>query len=126
MFMKTAVKRAGIVAASAAVAIGFASSPAMASNVSISLPNGRGTMTFIDDGDKFRVCDTRVDDHGVTGYVRQLRADGRIVTILTIDDGGDNGCDTKETDLLGRTPHDMVLCWNGGGACVVSPVIRES
>ncbi|KND30843.1 hypothetical protein [Streptomyces acidiscabies] len=104
--MKTAVKRAGI------VAIGFASSPAMASNVGISLPNGRGTMTFIDDGDKFRVCDTRVDDHGVT--------------ILTIDDGGDNGCDTKETDLIGTTPHDMILCWNGGGACVVSPVIRES
>ncbi|WP_416972373.1 hypothetical protein [Streptomyces sp. 4F14] len=124
--MKTLLKSGGIVAASAAIFLGVASAPAFAGNVGISLPNNRGNMTFIDDGDKFRVCDTRVDDHGVTGYVRQLRADGRIVTILTVDDGGDNGCDTKETDLIGRTPHDMVLCWNGGGACVVSPVIRES
>ena len=124
--MKTLLKRGGVVAASAAIDFGFATSPAMATDVSISLPDGRGTMKFIDDGDKFRVCDTKADGHGVTGYVRQLRADGRIVTILTIDDGGDNGCDTKETDLLGRTPHDMVLCWNGGGACKTSAVIRES
>jgi len=124
--MRTMLKRGGIVAASAAVAFGFATSPAMATDVSISLPDGRGTMKFIDDGDKFRVCDTRADGHGVTGIVRQLRADGRIVTILTIDDGGDEGCDTKETDLLGRTPHDMKLCWNDSNVCVTSPVIRES
>ncbi|MFH9003794.1 hypothetical protein ACH4E5_11220 [Streptomyces afghaniensis] len=123
--MKTMLKRGAMVGAAAAMAIGFTAGPAAATDVGISLPSGRGTMKFIDDGDKFRVCDTKADGEGVTGYVRQLRADGRIVTILTIDDGGDAGCDEKETDLIGRTPHDMLLCWHGGG-CVVSPVIRES
>lgn len=124
--VRTIVKRGAVVGAAAAVMFGVASSPAMAANVGIQLPNSRGYMTYIDDGDNFIVCDTRVDDHGVTGQVRQLRADGRIVTIATIDDGGDAGCDERSVDLIGTTPHDMVLCWNGGGSCVVSPVIRES
>lgn len=124
--MRTILKRGAVVGAAATVMFGVASSPAFAANVGIQLPNGRGSMTFIDDGDKFTVCDTKADDHGVTGKVRQLRADGRIVVILTIDDGGDAGCDTKSIDIIGTTPQDMQLCWNGGGACVVSPVIRES
>ncbi|WP_159054528.1 hypothetical protein [Streptomyces dysideae] len=120
------LKRGSIVAAAAAMAIGFAAGPAAAGNVGIQLPSGRGTMTFIDDGDDFKVCDTKADGHGVTGKVRQLTPQGRIVVIATIDDGGDAGCDwATDLDLIGTWPHDMLLCWHGGG-CVVSPVIRES
>ncbi|QNP70757.1 hypothetical protein IAG44_15820 [Streptomyces roseirectus] len=68
--MKTLPKRGGIVAASA---------PAFATDVNLSLPNGRGTMKFI-------------------------------------DDGGGEGCDTKEYDIYLNKPHEMKLCWNGGGA----------
>lgn len=120
------LKRGALVGAAAAVMFGLATSPAMATDVGIHLPSGRGSMTFIDDGDKFKVCDTNADGHGVTGYVRELTADGDIVVEATIDDGGDAGCDTHVVDVYGHTPHDMVLCWNGGGSCVVSAVFRES
>lgn len=122
--VKTMLKRGAVVGATAAVMIGFAASPALAANVSLSLPSGRGTMTFIDDGDKFRVCDTKADGYGVTGYVRTITTDGRIIRVATIDDGGDAGCDTKEYDIMFNKPHDMELCWHGGG-CVYSPRFDE-
>ncbi|MDX3383812.1 hypothetical protein PV682_20435 [Streptomyces niveiscabiei] len=123
--MKTLLKRGSIVAASAAVLVGFASAPAFAGNINLSLPSGRGTMTFIDDGDKFRVCDTKADGYGVTGYVQTINTRGDIITVATIDDGGDAGCDTKEYDIYLNKPHEMKLCWHGGGACVYSGTFDE-
>ncbi|AXQ56723.1 hypothetical protein ACFVDU_02980 [Streptomyces albidoflavus] len=120
------LKRGAMVGAAAAVAVGFASAPAAAANVDIRLPSDRGLMTYIDNGDRFTVCDTKADGYGVTGYVRKLRTDGKIITVKTIDDGGDAGCDSATVDLIGTWPHDMMLCWHGGGTCVISPVIRES
>ncbi|WP_129847886.1 hypothetical protein [Streptomyces sp. SCA2-2] len=47
--------------------IGFTAAPAAAANAGVELPYDRGDMTFIDDGDVFKVCDTKPDVHGVTG-----------------------------------------------------------
>ncbi|MFE4540899.1 hypothetical protein ACFRKB_38535 [Streptomyces scopuliridis] len=123
---KTVLTRGAMIGAAAAVLIGFASAPASAANFGIQLPNGRGYMTFIDGGDEFIVCDTKVDDHGVTGYLRTVTTDGRIVTVDTWSDGGDSGCGGGTHDIIGNQPHDMVLCWHGGGACVVSRVFDEN
>ncbi|MFR0359166.1 hypothetical protein [Streptomyces sediminimaris] len=123
--VKTMLKRGAMVGAAAAMMIGFGSSPALAGNLGIQLPNGRGYMTFIDDGDIFIVCDTKKDGHGVTGYVRTVDTDGNIVIAETIDDGGDAGCDQKSHNIIGKQPYDMVLCWNGGGACVGSRYFHE-
>ncbi|WP_329220220.1 hypothetical protein OG352_26270 [Streptomyces sp. NBC_01485] len=122
---RTKFARAGVVAAAAVTLIGFAASPAAADNLKISLPNGRGTMEHIDGGDKFRVCDTRADGHGVKGQLRGIDARNHIFVIMTINDGGDADCGVASHDIRLDTPHDMVLCWNGGGACVISRVFDE-
>lgn len=36
-----------------------AETPILTGDKTISLPGGRGTMTFIEDGDMFQVCDTK-------------------------------------------------------------------
>ncbi|MBW1597847.1 hypothetical protein [Streptomyces sp. JJ38] len=116
--------RVGLVSAATATMLLFTATPALAANFRISLPYDRGYMQYIDDGDVFTVCDTKADGHGVTGYVRRLMLDGRIITLATIDDGGDAGCDKKGVDI-NRQAHDIVLCWNGGGPCVVSRPFEE-
>ncbi|SDE02259.1 hypothetical protein [Actinokineospora iranica] len=123
---KIMLRRGALIGAVAAVMIVFTAAPASAANAGVELPYDRGDMTFIDDGDRFRVCDTRADGHGVTGYLRALNhITGEIVTLASWDDGGDSGCDGGNFDVRGNTAHDMVLCWHGGGPCVVSRVFTE-
>ncbi|MET9516103.1 hypothetical protein [Streptomyces sp. NPDC002994] len=121
---KTMFKRGAVVVAAAAMSIGFTAAPAFAANQYLTL-SGRGQMTHIDDGDVFRVCDTNADGHGVTGYLRTINTSNEIRTVLTVDDGGDAGCDSKGYDIMFNQPYDMLLCWNGGGGCVVSAVFDE-
>ncbi|MEV3967992.1 hypothetical protein AB0K68_07625 [Streptomyces sp. NPDC050698] len=118
-------------AAIAAVVVG-ASTPAMAAesgvqdtDKKISLPDGRGTMTYIDDGDMFVVCDTRADGHGVTGQLRK-NASG-FPTMIEVTDGGDAGCDKKGYNVgnhLGEE-YSMWLWWDGGGDPVLSGWFNE-
>ncbi|MFI1018159.1 hypothetical protein [Streptomyces sp. NPDC020965] len=122
--VKTVLRRGVMIGAAATVMVGFAAAPASAADLSIALPNARGYMKFTDDGDRFTVCDTRADGHGVTGYLRTIN-NGRIVIHGTWDDGGDRGCDGGIRDIYHNSPHDMLLCWHGGG-CVVSRVFREN
>ncbi|MFE7108580.1 hypothetical protein ACFU98_05165 [Streptomyces sp. NPDC057575] len=92
-------------------------------DIVISLPDGRGKMTYIDDGDMFQVCDTRADGHGVEGTV--IDDMGR--RKLTVDDGGDAGCDKGGWNVP-NTPLDyyqMTLMWNGGGPTVYSRKFNE-
>ncbi|MFJ9041602.1 hypothetical protein ACIRF8_34175 [Streptomyces sp. NPDC102406] len=118
-------------AAVAAIVVGV-STPAMAAgagaldtNKKISLPNGRGTMTYIDDGDMFQVCDTRADGHGVTGQLRN-GASG-FPTMIEVTDGGDAGCDKKGYNVGNHLDEKymMWLWWNGGGDAVVSEWFNE-
>ncbi|MFE6031054.1 hypothetical protein [Streptomyces niveus] len=124
---KRMLKRGALIGAATAVTIGFAAAPASAANAGVELPYDRGEMRFVDDGDRFTVCDTRADGHGVTGYLRALNhLTGQIVTLKSWDDGGDSGCDGGNFDVRGNTAHDMLLCWHGGGACAVSRVFKEN
>ncbi|MGW1491021.1 hypothetical protein [Streptomyces sp. NPDC002402] len=92
----------------------------LASNKVISLPDGRGKMTFIDDGDMFEVCDTKADGHGVEGTVRDNRN-----TLLTVNDGGDAGCDKAGYNVGNWFSVQMTLTWDGGGGTVYSEWFNE-
>ncbi|MFE7108582.1 hypothetical protein ACFU98_05155 [Streptomyces sp. NPDC057575] len=105
-------------AAVAAVLAGTASTAQAAdvgvldTNKVLYLTDGRGKMTFIDDGDMFEVCDTRADGHGVEG---QLVDDTQRV-LLYVDDGGDAGCDKKGYNIGNGTQYQMQFWWSGGGS----------
>ncbi|SCL69101.1 hypothetical protein GA0070606_4976 [Micromonospora citrea] len=106
--------RAAVVGGIVVATIVGSTAPALASNKSLSLSGGRGTMTFIDDGDMFQVCDTRADGHGVTGelfYRSWLEPTSR--RVLTVDDGGDSGCDKSGYNVGNDGYYQMRLCWNG-------------
>ncbi|MGW1491020.1 hypothetical protein [Streptomyces sp. NBC_00191] len=90
-------------------------------NKVISLPDGRGKMTYIDDGDMFEVCDTRADGHGVEGQL--VRKGG--TTLITVSDGGDAGCDKKGYNVPNSGEYQMQLWWQGGGAAQYSQWFNE-
>ncbi|MGW6564489.1 hypothetical protein [Streptomyces sp. NPDC054975] len=116
-----------VVVAGAAVAAVFAGTAttaqaaALDENKVIKLPEGRGSMTFIDDGDMFQVCDTKADGHGVVGHL--VRSGG--ATVMVVDDGGDAGCDKKGYNVPNSGEYQMQLWWDGGGPAVYSHWFNE-
>lgn len=88
-----------------------AETPILTGDKTLSLPGGRGTMTFIDDGDMFQVCDTKADGHGVTG---RLIGDSYNEK-LYIEDGGDAGCGKAGYNVGQSGSFQMQLSWNGDG-----------
>lgn len=106
--------RAAVVGSVAVATIVGSSGAAIASDKTLTLSGGRGAMTFIDDGDVFKVCDTRADGHGVTGelfYRSWLEPTNRLV--LTVDDGGDSGCDKAGYNVGNDGYYQMRVCWDG-------------
>ncbi|MFE7105354.1 hypothetical protein ACFU98_18380 [Streptomyces sp. NPDC057575] len=93
----------------------------LTSNKTISIPGGRGTMTFIDDGDMFQVCDTKADGHGVSGRL----IDDSYREKIYITDGGDAGCDKKGYDVGQFGSYQMQLSWDGDGYAVTSEWFNE-
>lgn len=69
--------------------------------------NGNGYIEFIDQGDRFYVCDTEVNGKGVVGYVG-LGIYGDVLG--QEDDGGDAGCDYFHVDLTEGVPYYMTIC----------------
>lgn len=118
-----------VVAGAAAALIATAAAPAQAdvreSNKTIYLPNGRGKMVFIDDGDVFKICDTKADGHGVTGYLYKQGATGDPIIAFKESDGGDAGCDKRPYDVGQLANFQMHLFWNGGGRSVLSEWFNE-
>ncbi|MEU9237093.1 hypothetical protein [Streptomyces subrutilus] len=117
MFTSKFARTAGVCASSAAMV--FASAyPAAAdddftafSDRSISFK--RGTMTHIDDGDVFKICDTNSDGQGVYGalfFNNYYNFEG-YQRVMTLNDGGDGGCDTKGHDITNAGSYTMVICW---------------
>lgn len=114
-------------AAVGAVALGTMvtlSTSAYAADHSVTL-NGRGFMEFVDSGDKFRVCDTNIDGHGVVGKLKKYSTDA---TVFTITDGGDADCSAYKTyDITGSTRYYLHLCWNPpSGPCISGSNFSES
>jgi len=74
----------------------------------------RGTLSHIDDGDRFKVCDTEADGDGVGGFVIKTGYGGARI-VHKVDDGGDAGCDYSTYDIKGGTTYIMRICWKGWG-----------
>lgn len=112
-FRKTAIVATGAIA----MVIG-AIGPAHAANATLYAP--WGSMTHIDDGDKFYVCDTRVDGHAVTGGIEIYWATQGVwqpASTWVLVDGGDSGCSGYgKYDVETGAKYRMKLCWGDGGA----------
>ncbi|MFI5801310.1 hypothetical protein [Streptomyces sp. NPDC051561] len=91
------------------------------SNKYLYLTEGRGTMTFIDDGDMFQVCDTKADGHGVEGQL----IDDTERQMLYITDGGDAGCDKAGYNVGNSRQYQMKFWWSGGGGTQYSQWFNE-
>lgn len=71
-----------------------------------------GKMTFIDDGDVFKICDTDANGHGVYGalfYNSYINPNGW-ARVMTTEDGGDAGCDKKGYNIGNSGDYIMVIC----------------
>lgn len=68
----------------------------------------RGSITHIDNGDYFRVCDKYDDGIGVMGY---LKYQGRVAA--KIGDGDDAGCNTFQYDVRSGLMYHMYVCFHG-------------
>ncbi|MFG2001197.1 hypothetical protein ACGFNU_18830 [Spirillospora sp. NPDC048911] len=124
--MKSWLTRAAVVGGVAVTMIAGFAGTAMADDKTIRLPGGYGTMTFIDDGDVFKICDTRADGHGVSGEVWFQPWIGDEDIVLSIDDGGDAGCDKKGYNVGNDGEYQMRLCWDGpNGTCIWSDEFNE-
>ncbi|MGW6564486.1 hypothetical protein [Streptomyces sp. NPDC054975] len=119
--MVKALTRVAVAGAAVAAVVAGTATPALAdTNKSIYYPSGRGSMTYIDDGDMFQVCDTKADGHGMVGMVENLNH-----TLITITDGGDAGCDKKGYNVGQMESVRMALSWNGGGGTITSGYFNE-
>ncbi|MER5717360.1 hypothetical protein [Streptomyces sp. NPDC002132] len=125
MFKSTFSRLALAGAGAAAMMVTLAPSAQAVSDKTIKLPQGRGYMKFIDDGDVFQVCDTKADGHGVTGTLWVRNIGGVTSVATTVDDGGNSGCDKKGYNIGQLASYRMELCWNGGGGCVFSEWFNE-
>lgn len=123
---KSMVARFAVVAAAASAMLLTAQGTALAdTNKIIYLPDGRGYMKFIDDGDVFEICDTRVDDRGVTGTLKKQYLTGNISELWSEQDGGDAGCDKHPYNIGNDGWYQMKITWNGGGSAVYSGWFNE-
>ncbi|MFG3528849.1 hypothetical protein ACGF8B_19155 [Streptomyces sp. NPDC047917] len=121
--MKNVVRSTAGLTVALGTMLALGTSTAYAADKGVTL-NGRGTAHFQDSGDKFTVCDTNADGHGVQMSLYRV-SDGKIM--WTINDGGDAGCDSKTYDIVGSTQYYMHLCWSVPGAeCVKSSNFSES
>lgn len=109
MFRRMIVRAFGAVIAAFLLTVGSMSA-ANAADVQVS--NGNGYIKHIDDGDVFKVCDTRENGKGVTGMII---FNGSIVAAE--DDGGDAGCDDFTFNILTGVTYTMKICDAGGSNC---------
>ncbi|WP_141745967.1 hypothetical protein [Streptomyces sp. EN27] len=103
------MKRIGVVA-SALVLVGAVASPAFAADRTMSVPGGY--MKHVDNGDIFRVCDTRADGKGIYGqlWYDSFYATGGYKIVLKLSDGGDAGCDSAVHDIGNKGHYVMTVC----------------
>lgn len=123
MRLKHMVRSTAGLAVALGTVLALGTAPAYAADKDLTL-RGRGTAHFKDNGDRFTVCDTNSDGHGV--QMSLYRASDRRI-MWTITDGGDAGCDGKTYNIVGSTKYFMNLCWSvPGAACAKSSEFSES
>ncbi|MFI0449188.1 hypothetical protein [Actinomadura sp. 6N118] len=123
--LKSWLTRAAVVGGVTVATIAGFTGTAMADDKKITVP-GRGTLTFIDDGDVFKICDTRADGRGVSGEVWYQPWIGDEKIVLRINDGGDSGCDKAGHNVGNGGTYQMRLCWDGPGSeCIWSNEFNE-
>ncbi|MBJ7903474.1 hypothetical protein IF655_09190 [Streptomyces sp. DSM 110735] len=108
---KTKFTRSAAGAIGAAAMIVATATPAFAADKTVDI--GYGHMTFIDDGDVFKICDDKADGKGVYGavfYDSYLTTSG-YERVMTISDGGDSGCDSKGYNIGNSGDYTFVICW---------------
>jgi hypothetical protein len=111
-------KRAAAIGAAVVMMVGASATPAMADDKYLEGNAYYGYMAFIDDGDVFKVCDTKADGYGVTGRVwyDPWVGSGYWKTFSNgetfIDDGGDENCDKAGLNIGNDGNYQMVLYWN--------------
>lgn len=107
---KSKFARTAAGAAGAAAMVIAAASPAFAANKTVDI--GSGYMTFIDDGDVFKICDTLADGAGVYGavfYNSYLTTSG-YERVMTVSDGGDSRCNSKGYNIGNSGDYTFVIC----------------
>ncbi|MEU4181452.1 hypothetical protein [Streptomyces sp. NPDC026589] len=119
MMLKSKLARAAAVGAAAATMLFTSTYPAIAQQTdevgvlsNITLEIAVGTMTFIDDGDVFKICDTAKNGQGVYGalfYNSYINSNGWDRVMKTVD-GGDKGCDKKPHNVGNGGQYVMALC----------------
>ncbi|MGW7687086.1 hypothetical protein ACWGID_40470 [Kribbella sp. NPDC054772] len=80
------------------------------SNMSIEIFGSK--MTFIDDGDVFQICDTKPDGKGAYGalFYDSYLLPGGFKRVMTIEDGGDAGCDKKGYNIGNGGQYVFAIC----------------
>ncbi|PBC96567.1 hypothetical protein BX281_4565 [Streptomyces sp. Ag82_O1-15] len=123
---KSRVGRIAAAGAVAAIAITLSASPASADSYKyVTLPSGRGYFEFADNGDHFTVCDTKADGHGVSAILISRDIHGTQRVVLSLDDGGDSGCDSKVYDINALYDYQMSVYWNGDNVYHSGPWFTE-
>jgi hypothetical protein len=127
------MKRIGVVGAGAAVLVGAVASPASAADLTVEVPGGY--MKHVDDGDIFKVCDTRGDGQGIYGtlWYDSFYTTGGYKLVLKLSDGGDSGCGRSVYDIGNNGHYVMAVCygsyptdpWPIGSACTHSAGFNE-
>ena len=126
--MAKSLVRIAVAGAGIATALSLtAASPALANIKSppltdqhVSFPGGKGTMSYIDDGDQFSVCDTKADAYEMVGMVESYHAG----TLLILRDSTDAGCEWGGYDV-GINAVRLALTWEGGGGTIRSGYFNE-
>ncbi|MET9520894.1 hypothetical protein [Streptomyces coeruleorubidus] len=111
IMLKSKFARMAAGAAGAAAMVVATASPAFAANMRVETI--RGYMTFTDDGDVFKLCDTLADGKGVYGavfYNSYIATDG-YQRVMTMSDGGDAGCGSKGHNIGNGGSYTFVMCW---------------
>lgn len=113
---KKLLSRIALAAAGALVLRVGATPAAYAGNVSEYVSVGghnRGHITFIDDGDYFKVCDDYADGQGVVGILQMKVTDNGYRDLEAEIDGGDAGCDKFQHNVVNGVGYRLKICWKG-------------
>lgn len=117
------LSRAFTIGAGAMALVLATSNIAYADDMTLRYPYDRGYIHYTDNGDDFKVCDTRADGYGVRGtlwYVDVTASPDRKSYLASENDGGDAGCDTFQYDVLPhwdtKVQYQMSITWEGGGS----------
>ncbi|MEU1512243.1 hypothetical protein ABZ490_08760 [Streptomyces sp. NPDC005811] len=95
--------------------VAVSASPASADSDKSIVYGSRGYMYFTDNGDVFKVCDTKADGYGMDGYLnrRNTITGGGFTELWRITASGNGNCTKKGEDIGNLYQYQMSLWWRG-------------